>query len=405
MDVGPSSMEKVGIVNLRNWTQQSCFGFLTMILSFTVVTGCGSKFLKHQDESQLKQIDEFEQKVKIDIPADIDETPADTSAAATGSTESSAKSGGSADQSTANKTNDKAAASQIGAKDSKTKLEKASVKIDPSAAGGKSNVAVKGKNAAKSKAGKVVSLRRLPEIEPDSGFEGRRPIKDPFRVGEKVVHEVHYFNISAGTLAIEVKPFAQVNSKKNYHFKIGINTSRWYSGIYSVDDKVSVLMDFETLVPSVFQLHVRETGQLKEARMLFDGNRATYWEKKITDKRGVEEEKKDWDILDYSQNMFSAIYYMRVFDWKLGEEVAFRVADDGENLIFRGKAIRKEKISTDAGEFDTIVVQPQVELKGKFKPVGDIFIWLSDDDRKFILKIESKVKIGTLVSEVIELKP
>lgn len=248
--------------------------------------------------------------------------------------------------------------------------------------------------------------RRQPELESDIGFDGRRPIKDPFRVGEKVVHSVKYFKMAAGTLSLEVKPFAQVNGKKSYSWKTSIATSPFFESFYSVDDYSVAMVDYESLVPYVYTLHVKESGKLLEARALFDREKstATYWEKKVTDKNGVEERKLQWEVPDYSQNVFSAAYYMRLFDWKVGVEHSFRVAHDEENLIFRGKAIRKERISTDAGEFDTIVIRPEMELKGKYKPVGDIFMWLSDDDRKFILKIESKIKIGTLVSEVIEIQ-
>ena len=37
-----------------------------------------------------------------------------------------------------------------------------------------------------------------------------------------------------------------------------------------------------------------------------------------------------------------------------------------------------------------------------FKPVGDIFFWLTDDEQKLIVKIEAKIKIGTLVLEADE---
>ena len=67
--------------------------------------------------------------------------------------------------------------------------------------------------------------------------------------------------------------------------------------------------------------------------------------------------------------------------------------------------LRKEKLETAVGTFNTIFIRPEMELKGKFQPIGENLIWLSDDDRKFILRIEAKIKIGTLVSEVTELNP
>jgi hypothetical protein len=200
-------------------------------------------------------------------------------------------------------------------------------------------------------------------------------------------------------------PFAEVNGRKSYQFRTSIKTSSLFSSFYSVDDYVDAMVDAETLVPSIFSLHVKESKQLREAQMLFDWskNQATYWEKKVTEKDGEEHKKQQWEILPYSQNVFSMAFYLRVFPWALGKEIKARVADSEKNMIFSAKAIRKEKLSTPVGEFDALVLEPKVELHGKFEQTGDIYIWISDDDRHFILRIESKIKIGTLVSEISEL--
>jgi len=253
----------------------------------------------------------------------------------------------------------------------------------------------------------AVPQRRQPEIEDDLGFQGRRPLKDPFRVGEVVTHDVGYLTFTAGTLKLKVEPMVNVNGRKAYNMVTEIKTYPGYSRIYSVDDRVETFVDFETLVPRTYSLHVKESGQLREARMLFDdkSGRATFWEKKVTEKSGEEEKKQEWDILPYSQNVFSAIFYMRNFQWEPGKEIAFRVADDEQNLIFKGKCIRREKISTEIGEKMALVIKPEIMLKGKFKPVGDIYIWLSDDEHKYPLRIEAKIKIGSLVSEVTSITP
>jgi hypothetical protein len=253
----------------------------------------------------------------------------------------------------------------------------------------------------------VLPTRRQPEFEDDRGFQGRRPLKEPYRVGEVITHNVSYFKTSAGSLRLKVEPMVNVNGRKAYNFVTEISTSSMYSHIYSVDDRVETFVDYETLVPSAFSVHVKESGQLREARMLFDDktNRATFWEKKVTEKSGVEEKKQAWDILPYSQNVFSAIFYMRNFQWEPGKEIAFRVADDEQNLIFKGKCLRREKIDTELGEKDAVVIKPEITLRGAYKPVGDIYIWLSDDEHHYPLRIESKIKIGTLVSEVVSIIP
>ncbi len=248
-------------------------------------------------------------------------------------------------------------------------------------------------------------LQHEPSIEDSVGFEGRRPIADPFRVGETVIHDVSYFKVSAGQLKLKVEPFANVNGKKSYTFAIEINSNSMFSSFYSVEDRAETLVDYETLVPHVFSLHVKESGQMREAKSRFDHvtNQAYYFEKKITKKDGLEEKKQNWEMPPFSQNVYSAIFYMRLFKWDIGKEYTFRVAHDNENIVFRGKALRKEKLETQAGTFNTIVIKPEFTIKGAFRPVGDIFFWMSDDDRKLVLRIESHIKIGTLVSEAVQI--
>lgn len=250
--------------------------------------------------------------------------------------------------------------------------------------------------------------KRQPELEDTEGFtNGRRPLVDPFKVGEKVVHSVSYFGTTAGILTFSVRPFLEVNHRKSYNFQVDIKSSRLFSSFYSVEDKVETYVDYETLVPHVFKLDIKESGQLKQAQSFFDQQslKANYWENKYTEKGGHEEKKLAWDILPYSQNAFSAIFYMRLFKWNVGKEYVFRVSDDEKNIVFRGKALEKVTLETDAGKFEAIKIRAEIVSRGALAQTGDLFLWLSNDDRKYVLRIEAKIKIGTLVSEVTSLDP
>ena len=77
---------------------------------------------------------------------------------------------------------------------------------------------------------------RQPDIEDTLGFEGRRPLKDPFRVGEKVTLDITYFNIVAGTMEIMVKPMVEVNGQKAYHFELHAETNSFFNRVYGVND-------------------------------------------------------------------------------------------------------------------------------------------------------------------------
>ena len=161
------------------------------------------------------------------------------------------------------------------------------------------------------------------------------------------------------------------------------------------------------MVTNVFKLDIKESGQLKQDQSFFDQStlKANYWENKYTEKNGHEEKKQSWEILPFSQNAFSAIFYMRLFKWNVGQEYAFRVSDDEKNIVFKGKALEKVVLETDAGKFDAIKIRAEIVSRGALTQTGDLFLWLSDDDRKHVLRIEAKIKIGTLVSEVTIIDP
>jgi hypothetical protein len=256
------------------------------------------------------------------------------------------------------------------------------------------------------KASKIeVSLRRQPDIEDSEGFNNlRRPPVDPFRVGEKVIHEVSYLGAKAGTLVLKVNPFAVVNGQKSYNFTINLKSTSFFSKVFAVDDKVQTYVDYEKLVPHVFKLDIRDSGQVKEAQAYYDIDnlKADYWEHRYTEKSGHEEKKLSWSILPYSQNPFSAIFYMRIFNFIEGREYSFRVADDEKNVLFKAKALQKVSLKTDVGTFNAIKLKAEVYSSGNLAKASDFYIWVSDDDRKYILRIEVKLPFGSIVSEVTE---
>ncbi|KYG64958.1 hypothetical protein AZI86_12245 [Bdellovibrio bacteriovorus] len=355
------------------------FSLAATVVLLLVLTSCASSSLKYEKTDELKKNKEFEDAVKIVKPNSEPETEASATPAPTPTP----------------------APSKSSSKKSSGK------KTTPT----KKTTAVTSKKTADKAAASapVAAAVRQPDIEDNEGFApgSRRPWVDPFRVGEEVVHDVHYFKVSAGELRMKVEPFSKVNNRKSYTFAIEIKTSSLFNAFYSVEDRVETFVDYEDLVPRVFQLHVKESKQLREAKMLFDTekNIAKFWEKKVTKEDGEEEKKQEWEIQEYAQNVYSAVFYMRNFKWETGKEYSFRVANDNENLVFSGKALRREVLDTKLGPMKAIVIQPNIVLKGKFKPIGENLIWLSDDDRKHILRIEAKIKIGTLISEVVSIKP
>jgi hypothetical protein len=206
--------------------------------------------------------------------------------------------------------------------------------------------------------------------------------------------------VVAGDLTLETRPFVEVNGRRSYRFLGTAKSTSVFAMFYAVDDWFETFVDYETLIPSSYALHVKESKQLREARTLFDWSKkkAFFWDKKINAEKQLEEKKQEWDLVPYSQNIFTSLFYLRTFQLVPGKKIAFYLAHEKENLYVTSEVLRRERITTPAGSFNTVVIKPKIQLNGHFKPVGDIFFWMTDDDRKLVVRFESKIKIGSIVA-------
>ena len=244
--------------------------------------------------------------------------------------------------------------------------------------------------------------KKLPSLEDSEGFDGRRPIQDPFRAGESVTLSVKYFNMRAGDATFKVEPFKEVNGKKSYHFSATVKSNKRFAIFYKVENRADTFMDYGEMIPHTLSIDNNESSRLVESKTFFDWsqNKATLWEKKVRKNKDPKKKYLEWEIDPYTQNIISAIFYIRTFTLTPGKKFAFRISDDGKNYIFKGEVLRREVLDTDLGEIRTVVVKPEFQHEGSFKPSGENLLWLTDDDRKLMVRLESKVKIGTLIGEL-----
>ncbi|KAF0181301.1 MAG: hypothetical protein FD164_1539 [Nitrospirae bacterium] len=101
-----------------------------------------------------------------------------------------------------------------------------------------------------------------------------------------------------------------------------------------------------------------------------------------------------WDIL-------SGFYYVRMRPLEVGKKVGIDIFDSGKFARVGVDVLKREQVDiTDVGKFNAVVIKPNVETEGLFKKKGDIFIWLSDDDQRIPLRVETIVPIGKVTAEL-----
>jgi nucleoid-associated protein YgaU len=207
-----------------------------------------------------------------------------------------------------------------------------------------------------------------------------------FGAGEKLTFGIKYFGVTAGIAVLEVKGIEKYNDRQVYHIDATARTAPFFETFYRVKDVISTYMDVMGLFSWKYSKKLEEGGYRNTTIMEFN-HEQSYAVKKNGDK---------CDIVPFVQDVLSEFYYFRSI-YKGENEVRIDVAsDECKTYQIVVKKLRNEKITTDAGEFDCIVVQPFLKYEGIFRQKGDVWLWLTNDKNLMPVQIKSQIAIGTI---------
>jgi hypothetical protein len=70
--------------------------------------------------------------------------------------------------------------------------------------------------------------------------------------------------------------------------------------------------------------------------------------------------------------------------------------DNEKSFDMTVRVVKRERIEVPAGKFDCVMLEPVLKSEGIFKSKGQMFVWLSDDERRIPVLVKSKVPIGSI---------
>ena len=95
----------------------------------------------------------------------------------------------------------------------------------------------------------------------------------------------------------------------------------------------------------------------------------------------------------------SLMYHLRTLELTPGKTQSFSVIADGKVYLMEAPVTRREVIETEAGRFDTVVVEPKLQEGGIFRDERNrLIVWYSDDARHLPVRIRSEFKAGNITA-------
>ena len=101
-------------------------------------------------------------------------------------------------------------------------------------------------------------------------------------------------------------------------------------------------------------------------------------------------------------DMVSAFFATRALPLVPGETHRLPVVDKDQHYTLRIDVLARERLDTLLGEdTPTVKIHPRLQSEGVFKRSGEMYLWLTADDRHLPVRMESRVKYGKVISRLI----
>ena len=237
----------------------------------------------------------------------------------------------------------------------------------------------------------TVDIVKLPE---ERAFSQEGP---PWTRGkEELVYKVEFLGITMGYARLSFLGKVLLSGKEAYHLRVRAWTSDLLSVIYPMDDTIDYYLDVETIAP-LRQEFTR--SKKRDDVAVYDQEKGTI----VYRYRKDGKVRKKVDVVPNVYDPVSVAYYFRTRGPKGGAEGRSMYA--GRKLWeVSAKSLGYEKIRTDKGEFDTIIVQPVLRQGGKLETKKEMRMWMTRDERHVPVRLYAKfkkIRSWTLVGELL----
>lgn len=216
-----------------------------------------------------------------------------------------------------------------------------------------------------------------------------------FQIPERLEYKLSYTGIPAGHAIQEV-----AQDGTDIHIISTARSADWLRFFFPVDDRIESYLTSGTPPqkigpPRLYKERKREgkTKRDREARFDFQKLEVT-----TTDHRDKSEKKLA--ITKRTYDSISSFYYFRTIPLQVGASYFIDIFDCKRLWNTEVKVLRREEIVTPLGRFKTIVIHPLLKSEGIFARTGDLFIWLTDDDRRIPVQMKSKVIVGSITATI-----
>ena len=206
-----------------------------------------------------------------------------------------------------------------------------------------------------------------------------------YDAGETLDFNLTWARISGGSARMTIAP---VNGDRYRITSVG-KSGPFFSHFFKVRDEIESIVSRSSFSTLRYHKRLDERGRKTDELTVINPGKGVATRK--------EEEIK---VPSPIHDPLSLIYYLRTLQLAPGKSFEFEILADGKLYTVHAHVIGRETITTPAGTFRCLVVEPKMAAAaGVFRDDQNrLVIWFSDDARRLPVRIRSDVKIGSITA-------
>lgn len=242
-----------------------------------------------------------------------------------------------------------------------------------------------------------------------------------FQVGEVLKYEINLWKMTVGYSTMSVPSKTVVNGEECLIFETKAEGTPWINRFFKVDDRIKSVWNLKHKLPVYSEKKLHEGFYRRNHSVTYNLSKKTaHWQGSRfsgnTEKVGVKREGVNWvekegdfaNLPNEFQDILSAIYFQREYKSQVeaGKSFSINLFDDLKLTEMKIQILRQEKLELEINgeekEYETIVVQPFIKTTGIFRSKGNIYIWISNDDKRIPLKITADLPLAGHVTVILK---
>ena len=230
----------------------------------------------------------------------------------------------------------------------------------------------------------VENLSIDPEFQPESG--------------------TYYYNVDWNKVNVGSARISVEQEESQYKIKVHAETNKKIDIVYKIRYRGESKISDDPISPIETRIHEKIKSTKKETTIEFQENGAIKsTETKSKKGEPAKETEREIQTENFTLDPFSATFLVRRLDWEAGMEEIFDVYTGKDQYLLELKCIRKTTIEIAGENREAWEIVPELtNLNNKLdktdrqedKKMNNMWIYVSADETKEMLKIKVSLKIG-----------